>query len=148
MPLNHFLYLSSDDSKTYYPNNTPSNFYIKILNPMVFRSMRVCGLVSFQYIDSFSPSSLPTQSSHMNMYICSNMCQHSFVNDSTLPVLTRIKIDISNDSKVKEVPIFNPLYVSIVEYFTNDIHIYIKDDDGKDISFLGGPSKFTLHLKS
>lgn len=145
MSLHHFLYLSSDDSETYYPNNIPNDFRIKILNPMVFRSMRLCGLVSFQYVDSFS--SEQSQSSHKNIYVCTSMCQHSFVNDSSLPVLTRFKIDITNDLKVKEVPINNPIYVPIVEYFTDDIHIYIKGDNDTDISFLKGPIKLTLHLK-
>lgn len=146
MALYNFLYLSSDDSATYYPNNNPADFHVKILNPMIFRAARLCSLVSFQYHDSFAQEN-GLQSSYLNFYVCSNICQHSFVSDSTLPVLNRIKVDITNDAGVKEVTIANPLYVPIVEYFTDDIHIYIKGDNESNISFLKGPTKLTLQLR-
>ena len=82
------------------------------------------------------------------MYICSDICQQSFVNDSMLPVLTRFNIEVSNDSALKEIMISHPIYIPIVRFFKQDIHLYIKGDENSSISFTKGPTKATLHLKS
>ena len=148
MSTQHFLYLSSDDSANYFPNNSHEDFYVKMLNPLIFEDTSLCGVIGFQYYDSILLNNKPIpDNASLNMYICSSICQQSFVNDSMLPVLTRFNIKVNNDSMLKEIMISNPIYIPIVQYFNQDIHVYIKGDEGNDISVTKGPTKVTLHLK-
>lgn len=146
MSSHQFLYLSSDDSMDYFPDNSPINFRVKMPNPRLFQCMWLCGVISFQYYDLFSIDTM-SSNSPLNFYICSDLCQQSYVNDSTEPVLSRCFIKPINDGLLHEVQISNPIYVPIVQYFKDYIHIYIKGDKGAHISLDKGPSKVTLHLK-
>ena len=148
MTSHQYLYLSSDDSLNYFPANSPSNFTVKMLSPLIFRCNQFIGLLAFQYCDLFTNKQGYAESANRNIYICSDICQQSFVKDRMLPVLTRLYIDSNNDSAVKEVTITNPIYIPIVQYFSQDLHIYITDDYGEIISLSNGPTKLTLHVKS
>jgi hypothetical protein len=149
MGLHQFLYLNSSNSMLYFPQNKPNDFYITMLNPLLFKSMSLCAVIAFQYYDLFPPNETPFNS--IDMYVCSNICQHSFISDM-LPVLTRMHIKVNNDDTVKEFQIINPTYVPIGQHFASnncdDLHIYIKNADGKHISLLKGPTKLTLHLNT
>jgi len=149
MTSQQFLYLSSNDSMNFFPTNSHANFYVKMLNPSIFLYNQLCGVIGFQYYDSVLLDNLPVaNNTSLNMYICSDICQHSFINDSMLPVLTRFNVKVNNDSALKEISIPNPIYIPIVRFFKQDIHLYIKGDENVTISFTKGPTKATLHLKS
>lgn len=149
MSTQHFLYLSSDDSLNYFPGNSHSDFYVKMLNSSIFNDVSLCGIIGFQFYDSVLVNNNPvTNNTQLNMYVCSDICQQSFVNDSMYPVLTRLSVKVNNDSTLKEIEIQNPIYIPIVQYFNQNIHLYIKGDEDSRISLLKGPTKVTLHLKS
>lgn len=144
----HYLYLSSDDSMNYFPNNSHSDFHVKMINPSIFQCNQLCGIISFQFYDSILlDNQTVANNTSLNMYVCSDICQQSFVNDNMLPVLTRFNVKVNNDSALKEIMISNPIYIPIVQFFKQDIHLYIKGDENRSISLTKGPTKLTLHLK-
>lgn len=147
MSFQHYLYLSSNDSSSYFPNNSPNDFYVKMLNSLMFKNVYLCGVISFQFYDSILVNDIAVaNNTSLNMYICSEICQQSFMNDSMSPVLNRFNVKVNNDNTLKEISPLNPIYVPIVRSFNQDVHLYIKGDENNRISLTKGPTKVTLHL--
>ena len=119
-----------------------------MIDNSIFKDVQMCGVIGFQFHDSFSLSreSIPITNSSLNLYVCTDLCQQSFVNDSMLPVLTRLNINVNNDSAVKDLTIAHPIYIPIVQTFKESIRIYILGDDNALIPINKGPTKVTLHL--
>ena len=148
-PYTHkYLYLSSYNSTEFFPRNNHNDFTVKMLNTSIFHNIRLCGLISFQFHDQFTINKVADMEyTSLNLYVCSDLCQQSFVNDCMLPVLTRLNINVNNDSALKDIMISHPIYIPIVQSYKESVRIYIVGDDGKDISISKGPTKATLHLK-
>lgn len=130
------MVLSSDDGKSFFPNNTSYNFRIKLNRTLQFDGYWVVALTEIKISE--------VDQKDEELFVCSDICQDSFVGTSEQSLLRKIFFEEVNG---KNVIYDNPYYVPVKLGDVQQIHIYIKDKNGDDASFLKRKVSATLHFK-
>ena len=81
----HFLFLSSRDSKESHPENKPSSFIVELSRPLNLEGLWVCGLKEIHFTSMISAKG--------HLEVCSNICEESIVGSTLKPVLRRIPLN-------------------------------------------------------
>lgn len=135
-----FLYLSSDDSEIYFPDNKPNHFTVKLPGTLQLPGQWECALTEVVYHTEFK-SPRPTF-----LYICSDIVQVSYGCDALLPILRKVSVPGSlNMKSILSFPqnFYIPMSQDELQYIT----IYIKDEILEDPSFEIEPFACSLHLR-
>ena len=137
----HFLYLSSDDCREYFPNNTGGHFIAQLPRTLYLQGPWKCALLEFRYAAQFKNAQHPD-----DLIICSDICVENYINNVELPVLRRITVDYDKPKQKKCVIVSQGYYVPIVPNTLKHVKIYIKGSNETNLSF---SYKVTcvLHLK-
>ena len=115
------MVLSSDDRKSFYPNNTPHDFRIKLNRALQFDGYWVVALTEIKISED--------DQKDVELFVYSDICQDSFVGSSEQSLLRRISLEDVNGKNIIYVhPYYNPVKLRDVQ----QIHIYIKDENGND----------------
>jgi hypothetical protein len=124
------IYCSSEDSKIYYPNNTPVDFTIRLEETLHIGKYWVCSL---------SDIAVPIELKD-SAYLCCDLCDTSLTSGSgRLPILRRIPIRWSS--------ILPLVYIPVKKEFINTIHFFLRDVRGRPLTKLEGVLECTLTLK-
>ena len=130
-----YVYLSSDDSKIYFPDNKAAHFTIKLPEILHLRGKWQLALCDIQYpsIEKKKPEQL---------LLLADICQDSIIGDTRSPVLRRFKY------RTRGYTDFNVLYyVSLKNREVDRISVYLRTDSGEEPSFVSGTVKCTLHFQ-
>lgn len=120
-----YVYISSKPS-VYYPENTAGDFTIQL--PRTVSDVQECGIVEVR---------LPTVP-QKPLFLCSEICVESIINNHTLPVLRRLGQKIVLPSIITYIPLR-------VQSF-DTIHFYLCKESGEKVNIVG-ETQITLHLK-
>lgn len=126
------IYASSEDSLSYFPNNTSNSFRIQLPEEIDSHLLSRCALVEIH---------LPKSRTEQKI-IYLDICEHSYVFGRKAPVLRRITGKLS-----KSVIFPERLYISTKPGKYNSLHIYILDENRQPINFDRGIAYCTLHFK-
>ena len=134
-----YVYLVSDGSKAFFPENKVSSFRIKMPRPLILEGTWEIGLIQLT-LPSFD-------SSYTAQYIdvVTSLCNQSISNETEKQILNRIFP--SEIAKNKIIRFQNPNYISVnaSHIYVVDINLY--DEQGKRPSFARGQCYCTLHLR-
>ena len=75
------------------------------------------------------------------IYLCSDICEESFVGQNKMPVLCRIKRGVSG---IVNSNIYNVIWLRVMRPTINSIRLYISNGSGEIISL--GPEELNLTL--
>lgn len=137
----HYLFINSQDSLAFFPNNTAHSFTIKLSGTLKLPGTWKCALVEMSYF----PQSSGGGERADHIYLCSDLVQDSYGSDSMLPVLRRIPVPTTlNTEKTLTFPqnYYFPVSREEIQY----VHIYLKDQKLQEPSFVAEPLTCTLHL--
>ena len=134
-----YLFLSSQDSLDYFPNNKSNHFTIKLPGLLKLPGTWKCALVEMTYFPQFE-GQRPKQ-----IYLCSDIVHESYASDSMLPVLRKVSVPSGISTKIS-VTFPQNYYFKVSREEIQYIQIYIKDQKLRDPSFVVEPFSCTLHL--
>ena len=130
-----YLFLASNDSTDYYPNNSPTHFSVKLPETIHLsgREPWMCALRQFQ-CKTRSPT---------NIYVLCDAIEDSFALGRKLPVLQRLPKQVRN----RVVESFDAsLCFKVTRHALNTITVYIKDEQMETVSFAEEQANCTLHF--
>ena len=126
--VDHYLYLSSEDSKDVYPKNEPWDFTVDLPQTIQLGGKWELALLDLKHDEWLA-----------NIFVLCDWCGQSTVRCKRLPVL-RMVSQFGLESKIYYVPVIQP--------YLARIHITIKGHELEDISsFATETTTCTLHLR-
>lgn len=140
--MDRYLYVSSDDSVQYFPDNLVYKFKVHLHLPLTLRGLWKCGLVEF-HAEVQTPAK-SSQKRDQAVYVFSDLCQGSILGGSEQTLLRRLE---SNTKTGWHYVFENAFYLPIKRKDLVEFEVVIKAEDGSFPSFLKSPLYMTLHLK-
>ena len=138
---NFYLLINSEQSKNYYTNNTPSHFHVGLNEFINFTDCQYeCALVDF----SCTTTNFDDKQSLAEVYICFNIASEQLIGGRMCSLVRYTTVKCGRFQMEKFVL---PYYVPIKPLKTNMLEVYIKDADGKELSFLRSTTKCTFHFR-
>lgn len=130
------MVLKSTDSKAYYPQNQTWNFRVRL--------PRSLPLKGYWTVELTEISILRVESTKFQneIYVYCSLCDDSIVGDQLLPLLRRVYIE-----KTGNAIFLRPYRIPLRFNDLRDVHVYIKDSQGRDASFLAEELTVTLVLR-
>lgn len=137
---NRILNLSSDDSKDIFPGNTPGHFIVKLPKTMKLCGIWDCAITQIDYTPLFE-SEKPK-----SIYVCCDIIQPTYGTDSLIPALR--KIPVPQNLNAKQIISFPQNdYIRMSREQIQYIHVYIYDENLKEVTFSDQTLNLTLHFK-
>ena len=137
--MEHYLFLSSTDSLTYYPENTPEYFTVNLEQSLCLRGVWKVALTDINIELNFNS---PRRPSHLELMV--NICQPSFIYGKYLQTVRRLYIPPKTQSLYEVFP--SPYYFNLKEAEFRSVTVNVLDQN-LQASKLTGEINFTLHLK-
>ena len=139
--MEHYVYIKSDESDLYFPENKVYKFKVHLSTPLYFPGVWKVGLVEFEA--GRGKSRLPTKGDGA-VYVFTNICKSSILDGAEKPVLRRLPMNEKNGWSY----IFDsPIYLPISKKELIEFEVYIKTDDDSFATYLNSPAYLTLHFK-
>lgn len=130
-----YVFLSNEDSKTIYPQNSPQDFIVQLPERIKLYGSWSVALTEVSYPFKFRKGIVPNW-----LDIEVDVCEASIVGDQKQCILRRLPISGKHLT-------FNPPFFFPVRHQEIDsIHVYIKDESGAVASFTSGLSYCTLQF--
>ncbi len=130
----HYLFLSSLDSQLVHPSNKADDFIVELPHPLHLTGIWECALVDMQLSRS--------QNSSLVFYVCCDLCEDSYVNNTQLPVLRSLS------SKAKTFTQFSqPQYMRVKRDRVTRLRVFIRSWSDIDLSLAKELVTCTLHLR-
>jgi hypothetical protein len=140
MATDKYIYVKSDESNSYFIDNTSYKFKVQLKLPLYLYGKWKVALVHFHATEKGNSVTKVDE----GLYIYSDLCQESIVYGEERPLLRRIE----KSSKGRwDYTFNNPFYVPVKKQELRDLEIYIKREHDKDAIELMKPVYLTLHLK-
>ena len=140
-----YLYLSSEDSLNHFPANTGADFTIQLPRTYYVAGNWLCALKEIQFVNTFDRyfglNERPTR-----LYIVTNLCTSSYVNNSEQCVLRAVHVNENQDSICTH-NYADAYYLKVIVSEFNALHISITDQTFNKVDFSGGPVYCILHFK-
>ena len=130
-----FMFLSSKDSKSYFPNNNPGDFSVVLPDTLYLDGTWTCALRDIQCWPA-----TPT-----DMYLFCDAVEDSYVKDGKLPILQRIPQTNTGSQVIETYDSMTQFKVS--RSVINTLTLYIRDSSMKPVSFQTEATCCTLHFK-
>ena len=127
----YYLYISHTEG--IHSQDSANDFTIELPSELQLKGNWFCGLTEIDF---------KCKEANKHVYLCTDICQDSFVNKRRIPVLRCIFL------KKKQVnEIYNSVYyVKVTRESLRNLRIFIKDEDMKPTSFESATLTCTLHL--
>lgn len=103
-----YVYISSDNSKDFYPKNNAYDFTVKLNDPLELQGKWKVALSAFYFGDE-----------PLELYVYCTLCESNNVLDRYLPILRRIYQSSSEFQNLQ--------FVSVNRNFVDTIKFYIRD---------------------
>jgi hypothetical protein len=137
----YYLYLNSNDSRSFYPENDPSDFRIRLPKPLNLKGDWECALLNISFWPDFHTSEKPKE-----IYICLEEIANSYAMDNLYPILRRISIP---ENLITKINLIYPQvdFVPVTQSVLQSIRLYIMDNKGLTPSFMIKDLYCTLLLR-
>lgn len=140
MNTDKYIYVRSDESNSYFVDNTTYKFKVQLKLPLYLYGKWKVALVHFHATEKGNSNSKADD----GLYIYSDLCRESIVYGEERPLLQRLE----KTAKGRwDYTINNPLYVPVKKQELRELEIYIKREHDQDATQLIKPVYLTLHLK-
>lgn len=136
-----FLFIDSDSeqNKTYFPDNTSTNFKIHLSEPLQLDNIWKVALTEIRIKEDNRTTFMGS------LYVLCNLVDYSIVNGGQKqPILRRLQCNKKGNWTHKYE---SPHYLSIHKTQIFDIEFFILDDELKTPSFLKKTVSLTLHFR-
>lgn len=139
---------SSDDDSLF--DNSPDEFKMQLDKQISLNGYWLVALTEIKI--SYTSTSKRIQ----DLYVYTNVCAGSILGKTESPLLRRVHINKDNTNQIKinkrttmiaNIIFQTPYYVPVRLGELDQIHFYIKDETGRQCSFLDRDSCVTLHFK-
>ena len=130
---NHYLFLSSNDSKDEYPDNMSTEFTIELPRVYTLEGQWECALAEIE----------PNVNTD-TLYVCADLCQESYAENTMIPVLRRLR-NIKKGKKPFEFPVL--YYVPVKKTHIDRIRIFIRGGKLQLIAKDKTITRCVLHLR-
>ena len=135
------VYIRSDESNAYFPENKPWHFKVHLKSPLVLNQKSTVALLEIEASAS-KPRTL--YKTNTTLFVYSDICRESVLNGEKKTILRRISMSKMN----KWQHIFSlPIYLSVAEHEIYEFEMYIRDLNGNYATFLQDPVLITLHFQ-
>ena len=132
-----YIRVNNEHSKKYFPENSPSRFQVFLDQTINFDGYE-CALVDFMCTTEMFETTMK------DVYIYFNVCTEQpigGIKDSLMRYTLVHKDQLHMEKFV------NPYYISVKPMNTSLLEVYIKDRNGKDVSFLAETTSCTFHFR-
>ena len=129
------MVLKSSDSPSVHPNNRPTDFRVRLPRPFPLEGKWTVELTEFHNTNV-------EQTSDCEIFVFSSICDESIVGEHKKPLLRQIVVE-----DAKNVIYLRPYRIPLRLNNFSDVHVYIRDKQDRDVSFLTGESTVTLVLR-
>ena len=133
-----FIVISSQHSKHYFPNNSPSHFRVCLDQFIDFKDAHQCALMDFTCTTANFESPL------LNIYIYFNLVSEQPVGGSRESLVRHTTV---RRGQLQMEKFTLPYYLPVKPIRTNTLEVYIRDKDGKQASFLKKTTTCTFHFR-
>ena len=140
-----YLYLSSEDSVRHFPGNRGADFTIQLPRTYHLTGNWVCALKEVQFVNSFD-SNFGLNKTPTRLYILTNLCTSSYVNNSEQCVLRSVQVNV-NPHSVCAHNYADAYYLKVIVNEFNTVHLYITDETFRKVEFTEEPVYCMLHFK-
>ena len=128
-----FIFLSSEDSLSYHPDNNPYNFIVELKE-----SLQIIGEWEVGICDFFC-----SETTSQKCYIFSDIVDYSYVRNSLEPILRTLMPSNASSSIFFPIIFYFPIKVNSL----NRIRVYIKDNQMRLLTTLSGAVSLSLHFR-
>lgn len=135
MMTDKYIYVQSDESNDYFPDNHMYRFKVHLNTPMSLKGFWKVALVEFHVQGKATGGVL---------YVYTNMCKESIVHGEEKTLLRRLE---KNKKSEWNYLFDTPFYLPVEKKELREFEIYIKLKDGTYATQLTSPVNATLHLK-
>ena len=135
------VYITSDQSNSYFPANKPWHFKVHFNSPLVLKHKVKVALLEIQASANKSRT-LFTTNQTLTLYCI--FCSESILDGEKKNILRRISM---TKMRKWDHTFTVPIYVTVTENAIYEFEIYIKDLKGNYASFLQDPVLITLHFQ-
>lgn len=139
--MDRYVYIKSDDSGSYFPNNEVYKFRINLPSRMTLRGMWKVALVEFNVGENSKVKKGTTEEA---LYVYLDICGESVVHGQRLPLLRRLE---KNKKSSWEYQIDSPFYLPVKKKDFKELEVNIKLADDTNPSDLISPLHITLHFR-
>ena len=128
-----YLFLNSADSAEQHPDNTCTDFTVELPRTYLFDGVWECCL-----------KEVATDIDEDFFYVCTNICQESYVENTLFPVLRAVT---RPRSKTRFYSFEDPFYLKLSVDAVNRVRIFIRGRGLRPISSPGSSFRCTLHIR-
>ena len=129
------MVLKSTDSAVVHADNGPTDFRVRLPRPLPLTGDWTVELTEFR-------NTVLGKTSDGEIFVYCSVCDDSIVRAAQKPLLRRIVLE-----DAKNVVFLRPYRIPLRTNDFRDVHVYIKDKRGADVSFLTGETTVTLVLR-
>ena len=137
--MDHYVYLTSDDSKAYFSDNAPYNFRVHLTKPLILKGFWKVSLVEF-----YAQVSSKVKNAKQTLYVYCDFCKESTVSGELQPILRRLTSTKNNRWAYS---FDSDFYLPLTKHHIYEMNIYIKMENGELATQLNNPLMITLHFK-
>ena len=136
------LFIDSEQSYTYYPENTPSHFKVHLSDILYLEG----GVWDVALLDFYTEEKISKNKKNRHeLYIFSDICMGVNIFHNQFSLLRRIFPSSNNNWNY----VFsNPVFVPVKKTEIRDIEIHILDENRKEATFLTQRLTCTLHIRN
>lgn len=134
-----YIHISSDQSTSYFSNNSPSGFRVK----MPYTINLDHGIQYEIAILQITTPPLKNQYNPKYITINTNMCESSIINNTLRPILRLMHVDSLGET----IEFSAPQYHNVTSHSIDLIDLYLSDDSNSEPSFEQGTLYVTLHIR-
>ena len=131
--MEHYLFLNSVDSEKQHPDNTFADFTVELPRTYLLDGVWECYLREVE-----------TDVKEDFFYVCTNICQESYVENTLFPVLRAVT---KSKSTTKYYSFDDPFYFKLTVDTVNRVRIFIRGRGLRPISSSGSVLRCTLHIR-
>lgn len=136
MEKDHYLFLNSQNSKYMHSDNSGTDFTIELPKTYELNGHWECGLKEISVV-----------SNEEKLYVCSDVCEESYVEDTMLPML-RVLYNIKKGKKKESYFLFNdPCYIKVKVDKLSRIRMFIRGSQLQSLKTDNFTLYCTLHLR-
>jgi len=119
----HYLFLSSEQSKDLFPSNHPGDFTVELPHVYDLEGHWTCAVKEIQ---------IPLRTDIA--YVCTDICVESYAENTMVPVLRTLQ-KASGKSVMTYFLYESPIHVKVKEKALNRIRIFIRDSQLNPVTF-------------
>lgn len=142
--MDRYVYVKSDESNNYFPENEVYRFKVHLKVPLSFSGFWKVGLMELQVKKTSKSRPRGKSKSDNAIYIFTNFCKDSILKGVETPILRRLEMNTRDGWSYS---FDTPIYVPMKRTELLEFEVYIKAEDGSFASFLESPLYLTLHFK-